>query len=162
MFAIETELGRFEADTEREAKKALRAAMKTQAAIDARENEIHKQCRLLAGNQAYAIYDNIMRKESMPRGWRIKTVSTAAESVRMIPDDTASRGRAYVIDAEHGSATVRPYDAITHYLENGAGWCIAVAIANQDAELFAIGVSENRCYWVPLYGVAMSDFVNRE
>ena len=43
-------------------------------------------------------------------------------------------------------------------LENGAGFCMAVAIEKQDCELFAIGVNEERCYWVPLPGIEMSEF----
>jgi hypothetical protein len=142
---------------ERDAKRKLRAAMKAQAVKDEKANRIHEQCRLLACKSAYIILERKMRGESMPCGWRIKTPHQH-NAVREVRDDSAPFGRAWRIYTDKGEAQVSPYDNITHYLENGAGFCMAIVIEGQDCELFAVGVSEEVCAWVPLYGISMDEF----
>lgn len=155
MFAIETELGRFEADTEKDAKRLLRAAQRKQAAIDASENEIRTLAHLRACKAAYFIYERKGRGEEMPRGWRVKPVSECSYCCRTIYKDGH---RHYQIETEQGIAVVDPYDDITHCVENGAGFCMAVSIANQDCELFAVGVNEERAAWVAMPGVSRDEF----
>lgn len=164
MYAIETELGRFEGDTEKEAKKALRKAQRERAKQDAIESELRKVARLRAESQAYHIYDEKTRvalghqkRTSLPPGWVLYPVTTEGYCVRE-GYDTNRHERYYDIETEDGRASVYPYDAITHFVMNGAGFCMAIAIANQDVELFAVGVHEERAYWVPLYGVKREEF----
>lgn len=152
MYAIETSLGRFEADTEKDAKKQLRKAQREQAKRDAEENARSKAARSKACEAAYQIYDNAARGECPP-GWRLQPVGANRWAVRETYDHNRGQ-RGYIIEGDgHESATVFPYDPITHFVENGAGFCIAVIIANQDCDLFAVGVHEGRADWVPLHGV---------
>lgn len=160
MYAIETDIGRFEADTEKDAKKLLRAARRKQDAIDAENARKYEQARLRAFQHAYNVYERKGRGEEMPRGWRIKPVTTTNDSYACREFWSEEKhSRAYRIDGgANGVADVSPYDPITHYLENGSGYCIAVVIANQDSELFAVGVYDGIACWVPLYGVSISEF----
>jgi hypothetical protein len=155
MYTIETDLGRFSAETEKEAKKLLRKAMAEQRARDAEECEIRKLARLRAAMAALLVYQQKGLNKAMPRGWRILPVSEPTYCVRKAWRDSS---RVYEIETEDGRGTASPYDDITHCLENGAGFCMAVAISKQDCELFAVGVNEGRVYWEPLYGVTMAEF----
>lgn len=157
MYAIETDLGRFEADTEKDAKKLLREAKIKQDKLDAIENEMHVMARHLACRSAYWIYSHRGEKDGYPSGWRLKPVTESSYPCRLIFDAEAGL-RTFLVETSDDSATIRPYDRITHCVESGAGYCIAIAIENQDCELFAVGIHEGRICWLPLFGVAMSEF----
>lgn len=157
MYAIENDLGRFQADTEKEAKKLLRKAQAEFRKREAEESAIRAVAHLRAQAVGYSIYERRGRGEDMPRGWRCMIVNSQSYCVREFYD--VERGqRGYEIETNEGRAKVYPYDAITHYIENGAGFCMAIAIDKQDCELFAVGVNEERAAWVPLYGVKKSEF----
>lgn len=158
MYAIETDLGRFEADTERDAKRKLRAAKKKQDAIDIEASRKYQAAILKASSQAYCLYERKGRGEEMPRGWMYFTdTATTFRAVRQTArGDYHERG--YEIETSDGKATAFPYDDIVGFVENGAGFCMAVAIANQDCELFAVGVFEDRVAWLPLYGISVCEF----
>lgn len=158
MYAIETELGRFEAETEKDAKKALRAAMKRQETIDADENRKYQKARLVALSVGFRIYEQSFMTDhaagALPRGWRYFN-HLDDYTCKEIHEDGR---RGYEIDTENGRAKVFPYDPIVGYVENGAGFCIAVAIANQDMDLFAVGVFEDRLVWHGLTGIKITQF----
>lgn len=157
MYAIETSLGRFEADTEKEAKKALRAARRKQDKIDAENSAKHTAAMFKAYREAYRIQDCKLSGKELPPGWRLQVASASAWCCREIySTDRAQRG--YSIETNDGRAEVFPYDPITHYVENGAGFCMAVCIANQDAEVFAVGIEDGRATWIPLAGIKKDDF----
>jgi len=155
MYVIETEEGRFEADTERDAKKLRRAAQKKQAAIDADDNRKYTLARLKATQVGYGLYERKGRGETMPRGFRYKLVTEDTYPARRSCGDGR---RIYHIDTGDSSGRVAPYDEIVGYIENGAGFCIAIAIAEQDCELFAVGACEETVVWVPLYGISITEF----
>lgn len=155
MYVIETELGRFEGDTEKQAKAALRKRQKEQEKIDAEECRLRKIAQDRAESMAYRFYER-HHQGRMPKGWRVLPVSESGYSCRRILEDGYRVG--YEIDGGDSRARVFPYDAITYYVENGAGFCTAIAIANQDVELFAVGVHEGRACWVPMPGISMTEF----
>lgn len=164
MYAIETSLGRFEADTEKDAKRELRKAQRAQAKKDAADAAAMKVARLKASEIAYQIYERKARGQDwQSTGWRRQIVRTNGDSWACQERYDEKRGeRVYDIRAGHDgdTATVAPYDRITHYVENGAGWCVCVVIeiAHKGPELFAVGVHEGRACWVPVPGVLPEEF----
>ena len=155
MYCIETDQGRFEAETEIDAKRAMRAAHKKQLLQDTLENEKYVLARLRAGQSAYRVYERNGRRVSLPPGWRIMPTTPDTWAVREI---THNDQRGYQIETEDGRAIVCPYDSITHHVENGSGYCMAIVIDNQDCDLFALGVAGDRAAWLPLYGISTEDF----
>lgn len=156
MYAIETDLGRFQADSEKEAKRLLRKAQTAQAKIDAEANRKYKQARLLACAQAYAIYDRLHSDKDMPRGWRLLPVTATSTSAREIYDSERHE-RGYTIETGEGMATAFPYSRISSFLENGSGYCMAIYIENEP-DLYAVGTFEDTIAWVPVHGVDSSKF----
>lgn len=157
MYAIETNLGRFEADSEKEAKKALKAAQKIQAKIDAENNVSYRIARSRACEEAYSILSRKLSGKDMPPGWRIKTVDESNWCCRRFWCEKRQQ-RGYMIHTADGSCAVFPYDSITHVLENGSGFAMAIGIENQDCELFAIGIEKTQAAWVMLEGIERKDF----
>ena len=140
-YMIETDLGRFEAETEKEAKKALKAAQKRQAKIDAEHNANYLIARGRACGEAYNILSRKLSGKEMPPGWRIKPVNEKTWCCRLFWCEVKQQ-RGYMIETAEGCCAVFPYDAITHVLENGAGFAMAIAIEKQDYELFAVGIEK--------------------
>lgn len=154
MYAIETDLGRFEGDTEKEAKAAMRKARKIAQAKERELEELRKTARMRAEAVAYGFYERLHSNGqlSWPRGWRLITASENCWSCRKVWDDNAHQ-TVWHMETEHGKAVCDVYDGVSHAIENGAGYCIAVAIPKQDAELFAVGVCGEVGCWVPMPGI---------
>ncbi len=157
-YAIETDLGRFEGDNEKDAKRKLRKATAEQRKKDAAEHAKYNRAMDQAHRNAYAVYEYKGRGKKMPRGWRILPVTKDSYSCRLIEGVNECKQRKYRIETDKGNGFVSPYDDITHYLENGAGFCMAVVIEKQDCELFAVGIHEGRVAWVSLPGIKAAEF----
>jgi hypothetical protein len=157
MFAIETDLGRFEGETERDAKALLRKAQARKRAEDKENERRYAQARYHAAMVAYSIYERKSSGQAFPAGWRAHTINSRHSAVNSSYVDYRTT---YTIDCEHGRGSTAPFDPITHSVENGAGYCIAVSIANQDCELFAVGACEGVIAWLPMPGIALDDFRN--
>jgi hypothetical protein len=161
MYVIETDLGRFEADSEKAAKKLLRAAKKDKAKADAIHDAKYQAAIADAYKEAYSLYERKARSNEFPQGWRILPVESRQGMGHPCCElaDSEATLRKYNIETDKGRAIVGPlFDRITHYLENGAGFVKAVCIDNNDAELFAVGVSDGVAAWVPVYGISAAEF----
>lgn len=154
MFAIETDLGRFQGETEREAKRLLHKAIREAKKREREIESLRKTARERAESAAYGFYERLHRngQDNWPRGWRLITASENCWSCRRVWDESVHH-TVWHIESEDGRAVCDVYDGVTHCVENGAGYCIAVAIPKQDAELFAVGVCGEVGCWVPMPGI---------
>lgn len=165
MYAIENDLGRFEAGTEKEAKRLLRAAQakakKREAALDV----IRKQSQLDACYNGFRLL-NYHAQGDCPPAWIYYAEgenyfrSLVRKSTHDYPE------RVYFVSTPHGSAEVRFWgDDIVGCVIDGGGWPIALMIrdtySNTDA-LYAFGAAADAdsvvCHWTQLFGLPVEWF----
>lgn len=165
MVTLETQHGRFTAETvkdaEKLAKKAAREAEKRDAAI----SELRKVANVRADAQAFRILRMKASENGIPRGWAVRpvgmphgttTVKRAAEE--FFGDDVL------VIETEDGRGEMNIYrNSFVGHIENGAGWTIAVVLRADGVDrVFAVGTHEGQAQGVNLKGmVEVEDFPAR-
>ena len=159
MYVIETSLGRFEGETEKQAKALMRKAKKAHDEQQAIDSANYQLAYVRAQAQAYAIMSRKVKGEGMPQGWRLLPITASSYCVREVYEDYQAQ---WVVDvgnaqAQSGFHGARPYE----YIENGAGFCIALVFRNPKTEeriVHAVGVEGNQLAVVEVYGVQAEDF----
>lgn len=73
MYAIQNELGRFEADTERDAKRLLRKAKRAAGKQEAIDTENRKQARLKAQANGFCLLSAFVEDKPLSHAWIVRT-----------------------------------------------------------------------------------------
>lgn len=141
MYAIETELGRFEADTERDAKKQLRNARARARKEEASRQALNDIARSRAERQAYRIYSVYHDRANCYPAWRLYRSGYGYKVARMIAGEL---GYAYTlsVDTPDGEARNEYWRMrLTAVVIDGSGYAIAVEMTDETsgAHLYAIG-----------------------
>lgn len=162
MYAIENHLGRFEAETEKQAKALLRKARKAYQAKEAADSVNYQLARLRAEAQAYRIMTTRSSTEGFPRGWRLKPIDGNAYCVQSVYVDYRTEWRVDTGNEQaqshfHGA---QPYE----YIENGAGYCIALVFRNPKTNeriFHAVGIAADQLCVVEIPGISADMFAKR-
>jgi GTPase len=156
MYAIETDLGKFIGENEKDAKQKLAAAKRQAARVEAEVRKLHKAARQKAEHNGFMIYDRKAREKEFPQGWTVYPVGHNSSGASY---QVGENGYTYtLIHHEDGAAKVNTYDRVTHVIHSGNGYPIAICIENHDDKVFAFGAENGVAAWIPLYGIAMEDF----
>lgn len=136
MYAIETELGRFEGETEKDAKRKLRAAEKKHAAEHAAKQKLAEAARTKARLAALYLLERFVRQET------IEAVTPEAANVTRI--DILDDGLTHQLNVwtEDGEAVQRYWlPASVHaVILNCAGWPLAILLGvGSNIEWSAVG-----------------------
>lgn len=166
MFAIETDLGRFEAETEKEAKKLLRAAQ----AKDRKEREIKKGlydlARMRAQANGYWVYSRLAEEKEFPRGWSYHDPLGKYSPATLSYSDSLSRTPKITWQGEHGTAESEHYGYdFWGCVSNGAGFPLLAFIRDRHSkviECYAIGIEQDQCCWVAMHGITIDQFNHSE
>ena len=163
MYAIENDLGRFEADTERGAKKLLAVAVKAAQAKHAVDSANNDLARLRAQAVGYRILSRKAFEGLACRGWAFRDRDDAyfkTPDVRSSYDGVISEDMTY--ETEHGKATISHYRAqVLGIVENGSGWTMATVLKAHDGDkvtVHAIGVAADQCILCDLPGIDVAFF----
>lgn len=163
MYAIETELGRFEADTEREAKKAMRAAK----AKAERDRKLKNHRRQIASERAKATAFDVMNRvlsgEPCPCGWRYYPAGHKhACRAKREPSSISGYPRSTItVRTKYGEVAIPDwYVRLMGSVMNGAEWDILLYVDNGDDELcVAVGVCEGVYAIETIHGIPSTWFI---
>ena len=158
MFAIETELGRFEAATEKEAKAAMRKAQR--GAKAAAEEKSARYNRALE-RAAAAGFDLLKRKltgEGMAFEWTDANTPCGPRVTAV-----GERHQMATVDTADGAAEIELYGyRCAGAVVGPGGWCKALAMQDADrpgeTEFYAVGVCEGVFAWTRVPGVSRADY----
>jgi len=160
MYAIETHLGRFEAETEKQAKALLRKAQKawrTKNEIDAKN---YRLAYVRAQAQAYEVMARLAKGETtMPRGWRMKPIDSTAYCVQTVTVDFHNE---WIVDTGNAKAQcdfhgAQPYE----YIELGNGYCLGLVFRDhktQERIFQAVGIEADQLAVVEIFGLTAAHF----
>lgn len=165
MYAIENELGRFEADTEREAKKLLRAAQVKARKQEAQLSALRKQARLAACYEGFRVMSQHAQGNECPRAWIYYTSGESyyASLIKRV-DDRFGAERKYKISTEYGAVDLDLWGVdIAGCVISGCGWVIALVLQDgRETQLHAFGSSSDGettvGAWEQIYGVPIEWF----
>ncbi len=169
MFKIETDHGTYEADTEKEAMKAMRAgARRDRKERDAREAKA-RVAHLRAKANGFDILTRVQGDEGIPRGWRYYPIGHKHGACQHAGEqDPYSCKRSVRFEAEGGSVTESFYGyEVLGALTNGAGFCTAFWLQDTNdrtrpPEAYALGVEDGIAAWVQLPALAPSLFIHEQ
>lgn len=151
-YIIETELGRFEGETEREAKKLLRAAKKEADAQRTIATSRRHMASLHAAVQAATIMDFFI-EGAAPCGWRFYPAGHE-NAARVVYDDEGEYRADLIVDTKWGRTNIELYrPELVGSLMDGSGYTIAVWLQDgQQVAGHAVGHSEGESsmYRLPL------------
>jgi len=163
MVKIETEFGTFEADTEKEAMKAMAKGKRAHQKAEAERQERCKLACLRADSMAYRIMRTIAKGETFGRGWRLHTpghsysaAKTSYEGTRQVTTFMCQEGT--FADRFYGYTVV---SAIT----NGCGWAVGFFLredATGETVGYAVGAEGDAGAWVEVPGLTEGHFQREE
>ena len=157
MIVIETENGRFEGETEREALRLARKARRESAKREHLAAIARKRAYDRARCEGFNILARKLSGQGFPRGWRFipagdphcPTIERRGESLRRI-----------VIETEDGRGELEFYKIeILGIVENGAGWAMGVFVVNDGkTELWSVGADGSATAIAHCPGILPSEF----
>lgn len=160
MFAIENELGRFEAETEKEAKYLLSVARKEEAKKRKQRDADADIAMLRAKDNWYRVISRKIAGEDCPRGWRLLKAGQSYSPATVKFRDSFSYGRVPMVTwyGDHGTAESDHYGyAYLGCVSNGAGFPMAVFLEDMsDGDLrgnvtcLAIGIQGDQIRFLEL------------
>ena len=167
MIAVETEFGRFEADTEREALKLSRAAKREaakQQKVDDANREVAK-CRAAATGYGILYHVAELNGDQSRRGWRVYRPGDKWFPHSKVEDSYET----YRIETEHGYAHIKFFRSfygrcstdhhIIGMLMNGCGYHIAIWVqSGDDLICYSVGACEDQYHMAELPRVNTSMF----
>lgn len=168
MVTITTELGTFEASTEKEAKAMLRKAMAAIRKADQDRSVNADRARQIGEANGYKILCRIASGESFPGGWRFDSPIGKYVPWELTYRHSLSCGNVPEIKwhGEHGDAESSHYgNDFWGAVTNGAGFPLAAFLRDQTTqqiEAYAIGIFADQIAFVPLPGVTIEMFKTRE
>ena len=156
MYAIENELGRFVADTEKDAKKQLRAAQRKHKIEQAKLQAIRETARTVAYKHGYTIYSRFLSGQSCPLAWLLYRGqdSYGFKVFRMYPHET--EGYTVDFDTPDGRAKINYWRApkLSAVIIDGGGYAKAIEADFGDGpKLFVVGYSQGVAVLEPLEGI---------
>lgn len=161
MYAIETELGRFEAETEREAKRMVkRASLEAQRQRDDLTRN-QRAARMVAEHNACRIYSRFLSVDACPKAW-----------IAYDPSHEMVRGMVTVSQDYIGSSVFKVQTpdgpcvadwwrmAVKRVIIDGGGWPMALAISiDGGAEMLcAVGGAEGALVLETINGITADWF----
>ncbi len=169
MVTIETDLGRFEGSTLKDAERVYKKA----------QREADKRSKIREGIQAVAfrraqaggfqILTHKIRHETadFPRGWAFTSADHA--DIRFyaeIGESKPGEDTPITIETQDGRGTFGVWRRSTFrgVVSNGSGFAIAVALrehGDKDELLYAVGTNEGEAQMARLYGIVSDDFRER-
>jgi hypothetical protein len=167
MIAIETENGRFEAETLKEAKKLADKAEREARKQSAAREVLTKTARERAEAQGFRMirsrHLNGNPDKPFPRGWRfIPSHSSGIQCVKQLPKSDSWYYPQLQIETEAGTGLVEfSGRRLWGWIENGAGFCLAVvvdSIYSKDPKVCAVGVCDNVAWYEEVPTVQPSEF----
>lgn len=161
MYAIETDLGRFEGETEREAKRKLQTAKRKHNREAAERERIREAARSVAYKHAYAFYSRYLSGEKCAPAWLLYrgADSYGFKILRMYPHDVD--GNTLDFDTPDGHAKINYWRApvLTGVIIDGGGYAKAIELDCGDGpQLFAVGYSQDIAVLEPLFGIPVDWF----
>lgn len=161
MFKIETEYGIFEAETEKEALKALAKGKKAHAKALAERQERSKLACLRADAIGYRFLRKMLKGESFPRGWTLAAPGGPYSAIRLDND-----GRTTIFDCENGKFSDRFYGyTVISGVTNGSGYAMAFFLRDNSTgkiEAYALGAEGDVGAWVEVPGLTVEHFQREE
>jgi len=165
MFAIETELGRFEGETEKAAKKALRKAEKANRAEQKRRSDLSNVAMMRARANGFRILSFVLTKETMPNGWMFHAPSEPHLPIKVGAALRHGISRAYpsvTFEGEHGKAEAEFYGfEFIGVVLNGAGYPIAFFLRDMTTnaiDAYAVGIEQDVVAWDALPTITPEHF----
>lgn len=167
MYAIENELGRFEADSEKEAKKLLRRAQAQEREKQKKYNAYYEIARLRAESIGFKLLIKCGGLE-MPRGWYFHTPDEKYSPFNYrLCTDTFSHKPRITWHTEQGNIET------THYgmrfigaVSNGAGFPICAFFCEDSRpdslECLALGFQGEAVAFIPVPGITPELFNSRK
>ncbi len=165
MYAIETTLGRFEAETEKQAKALLRKASKAYEAKRDLDYKNYQLAHVRAQAQAYAFMERLAKGETtMPRGWRIKPIDSEAYCVREVYADHRAE---WIVETGYGKAQSHFHGSIPReYIEAGNGYCLGLVFRNANLNspaygeriFYAVGIEADQVAIAEIHGLSVEAF----
>jgi hypothetical protein len=161
MYAIETPLGRFEADTEKAAKQLMRKAEKERQE-KARQYDMNRElAQLRADAEAYHILKAHAHGQ-MPDSWRPQPITARSNGSVQPRWMDAGKDQEYAIETKHGRATKHYNGSVIYWsIENAGGYCVAIGFRNHDTGAdywYAVGVAGDQLTLADLPGLTLADF----
>lgn len=168
MVTITTDLGTFEAQTEKEARKLLRKAMDELKKKAQQQSADYDAARRIAESNGYKILCRRAQDESFPRGWHFDNPDSEYKPWKV--SYRASYGAGAVPEitwhGEHGNAESSHYgNDFLGAVQNGAGFPMACFLRDQATkaiEAYAIGIFADQIAFAPLPGITIEMFKSRE
>lgn len=159
MVTIETVNGRFEADTIKAAEKLALKAAREAAKREAAREDLRKIARLHAAAAGFDILSRKADGREFPAAWTFYPAGSAHTTARQLPGEY-DRSCNVAIETEAGRGEFDFYGLrFLGSVENGAGWTIAIALADGAAiTLYATGAFQGEAAIVPIPGVKPEDF----
>lgn len=135
MYAIETELGRFEGETEKDAKRKLRAAEKKHAAEHAAKQKLAEAARTRARLAALYLLERVVRQET------IEAVTPETANVTRIvalDDGLTTKLEVWTNDGEAAMHYWLPV-SVHAVILNCGGWPLAILMGDNERQWHAVG-----------------------
>lgn len=168
MVTITTDLGTFEASTEKEAKALLRKAMKAIKAKQEQERQDGERARQLAESNGYRILCRLAEEKEFPRGWNFMGPDAKYGAFKINYRSSFSQGAVPEVTwhGEHGTAESSHYGHdFLGVVQNGAGFPMACFLCDRTThkvDAYAVGIFADQIAFAPLPGVSMAQFVIQE
>lgn len=147
MVTLETQHGRFEAETVKAAEKLAKKAAREAEKRDAAQYELRKVANVRAEAQAFRLVRMKASENGIPRGWALRPAGTphGTVTVRRGGDETYGDD-VLTIETEDGRGELHiTRHSFVGHVENNAGWAIAVVLLCDGLErVYAVGTHEGQ------------------
>lgn len=161
MVIIETDNGRFEGETIREAERAAKKAAREAAKLEAARAELRKRATLEAMANGFKILRAVASDNGIPRGWAVRPAEKCY-GVKHLEADPADRlNDRYEIETEHGRGVLKLYRGKCRgFIDNASGWLMACVVDDYDGNprVYAVGAHEGEADAELVPGVSPDQF----
>jgi len=161
MVTIETDNGRFEADTIKEAQRLERKAARENAKREAAKAKLRDVARLHAAAAGFDILSRKADGREFPPAWTFFPAGSPHTTAREKMPREFDRACNVEIETADGRGEFDFYGSrFVGNVENGAGWTIAIALSDDSAgvRLFAAGACETEAAVILIPGMKPEDF----
>lgn len=163
---LETDIGRFEAETPEAAVRLSKAAQRQHAAEERRREKARDLARERAMVNGFAVYDRKAEGKEFPCGWMYYQVGTPHVAVRVEPVEDRDWLTCVTVDTEWGMGSIElleRYHAIHGVVENGAGhvmilFLVDPTLQEQGQLAWAVGCADGELAFAMLHGIKSSMF----
>lgn len=158
MYVIETPLGRFEGENEKQAKAALRKAKKLDKIAQAKSDADYRIAKLVSEANAYRILSRMPNK--MPPGWSLVPPGLINGKKQCYSVELVDRYTFKIYDYASGNVQSVSYCKIPRLvLENGAGEAMAFVYEDAAHGVHAVGVHGCQAVFTRIENLEVADFI---